>query len=271
MRFFKIVFLSILCFFNHTLFTEIIPVKNLSLFNKETQKLTLNDLAVFDVDHTLIVYDDESLRPGGDEFRHQLLSTYISNSGKSKDYYKSIILENAPESLLDPQFKAIIDDLHTRNIPTIALTAVKPKSMGQIQDMVEWRIRHLKKLGIDFSKPHFTRMEFPQFRGRGPAPVFENGILFSGDYPKGEVLVAFLKRMNWFPHTVLFIDDCKSYIDTVERALTRFSTPCHLSFYYQAVDILPDQFDPKIAQFQFKKLIQEEQWISDREVKAMKN
>lgn len=265
---FIILFFTLSFFSFGHLASAIIAVHDLALFQKNAVKLTPKDLAVFDVDHTLIAYDDQVLRPAGETFRQQLLQGHLSKE-KPKEYYMSIVMEDAPESLLDPEFKNIIDDLHRRNIPAIALTAVKSQPYGIISNLVDWRARHLHRLGIDFSKPHYARLELSQFQGKGPSPVFESGILFSGNYPKGDVLAAFLAEIEWKPRTLLFIDDNRNFIESVEKALDKIAVPTHISFYYQAVDALPGHLDAEIAQFQLETLLRDEKWVGDCEAKEL--
>jgi hypothetical protein len=142
----------------------------------------------------------------------------------------NLVLVDYSSLLIESQIPAILDDLKQKNIKVIALTAAMTGTLKGVQ-IEQKRCDELKRLGIDFSSSFeshssFYLHELKSFQGR--FPMFYHGILLTnGDARKGdeinnkgEVLIAFLKRINWFPKKILFVDDKIDHLKSVEKSLT---------------------------------------------------
>jgi hypothetical protein len=189
-------------------------------------------------------------------------------SKEQLDHYSSLVLLQGKIRLVNPQILDLLQELKERGIKAIALTAMKPGSVGRIPDMVQWRQNQLESLHVDFSHSFpgcdFLLEEFET----SPVPVFKAGILCSGKIPKGLALKALLGRLSFRPNRVYFIDDRLDYIASVETELEKEKIP-HISLHTSEVMNQVTEFDEKIAEFQWDYLLKHEVWLSDEEAASL--
>lgn len=256
-------FLISLCSTAAFLDANIVETPNLTPLESEIERLDEETLMVFDVDWTLIVPQDKSLR-----FREfwSLAKAKTIHLPDGGEHCESLVLLQSKSELIDQKVLDIISALKNKNVKVIALTAMRTGKWGHIPSMVDWRIQHLATLGIDFSPsaPYADEIAFTEFHRHGYSPVFKQGIIASGRYPKGEVLAAFLRRIDWKPKKVIFIDDYIEFVKSVESEMEKFGVD-HTSYLYTAMENLPHEFDEERAHFQIDHLIQHGIWLSDEE------
>lgn len=260
-------FLFFLFFFVSTqLFGIVLNAPNLDVLERYIKELDSNALVIFDVDYTLLVPDDRILAPCGEEYLKKIIKS-IPYSHEEGKILHSIVMLQASISLIDKKIFNILNELKQKNIKTIALTAIPTGQFGLISNAEQWRVQQLASLGIylDWSFPEIDSLTLEDFTGKS-APVFKKGVLASSTYPKGQVLCAFLKKLQWVPSTILFIDDKMDFINSVEQELEKENIR-HISFYYTAARDQSFALDYKVADFQFKHLIQQKTWLNDEEAK----
>ena len=260
------------CLFASTqLFGAVIHAPNLDVIEKCISDLDEDALVVFDIDYTIIVYNDRILAPCGEayfqDFRNKLLA--LQEQGEilgSKIHLESKV------SLVDEKILNLLEMIKWRKIKTIALTAIPTGKFGVITNAEEWRVNQLDSLGINFnwSFPSIDSIILTEFEGKKSQPIFKQGVLASARYPKGEVLCAFLKKMRWKPSKVIFIDDRMEYIDSVECELDKENIE-HISFHYTAATDQSCHLDQRLADFQFDYLMHHGDWLSDQEAKNKMN
>lgn len=247
----------------------IIEAPNLNIIEKETKQLDGDALVVFDVDYTLIVPSDLILAPCG-EVRFQEFMKQLRSLQEEGEILGSKILLESQVSLIDKKILNILSMLKQKNIKTIALTAMPIGKFGLIQNAEEWRVKQLDSLGINFawSFPSIDSISLSGFEEKKSQPVFKHGVLASTKYPKGQVLVEFLKQIQWKPSRIIFVDDRMEYIESVEKELSREQIPV-VSFHYTSATDQSFQLDKKVAEFQLDYLMQNGKWLSDEEAKKI--
>lgn len=236
-----------------------------------TADFTEKSLVVFDVDRVLIEPEDAILRPTNKNILLQLRTKYAADITATKlASLTSIIFLEGTSILIDPQAVELINSLKARSVPVIALTATQIGGIGKIASIQDWRINELEKLGISFASsfPDVPFMQFTELTGLGPSPVYKQGILFSSIYSKGAVLASFLKRINFQPDKVLFLDDLLYNVTSVQNALDDMGVKEVLAYQYLGAEKLPNSIDLKVAELQFKTLVEKEEWLSDTRAKA---
>lgn len=258
-------FSLIILFYSKNLSSLILEAPNLALVECEIQKLDENALVVLDVDYTLIVPDDLILGPCGEAFFQE----YVRKALLTPDLIEllgSKISLQSKVSLVDEKILDILNQLKQRKIKTIALTAIPTGVWGLIPNVEEWRVKQVAALGIDFgwSFPSLDSFYFEGFSGKRSSPVFKEGILGTAKYPKGEVLIAFLQKIDFKPSKIIFVDDRMVYIQSVETELQKAGIPS-ISFYYTAAFNRLCRLDHAVAQFQLDHLFQKKEWLSDQE------
>src|SRR4029077_4286449 len=102
--------------------------------------------------------------------------------------------------------------------------------------------------------------------GKTP-PLYEEGILFSKGYKKGEVLKTFFKQCNFHPSKVIFIDDLYENLDSVKDELIDLNIEFKGYQYIGAAHFFKQEADESILNYQFAHLIKNKEWLSDLEVK----
>lgn len=174
--------------------------------------------------------------------------------------------------LVDPRLATLIRNLQSAKIPTIALTAARPGKYGNIPSMQEWRRKELKDVNIDFgsSFSYIKPFIFSEFTAKSP-PAFERGIIYSSCVPKGDVLKVFLERTGFKPRRVIFLDDKLPQVESVEKNLASMGICDYLGIHYIEAEAISCEADPKIADFQFRYLAENKEWLSDSEACAKLN
>lgn len=234
----------------------------------ETVHFTERSLVVLDVDRVLIESQDATLRPHNVHLVQPLKYKHFSSlDSKQLEHLISLIYLQAKSMVIDPQAVTFIAELQKRGVPVIALTATRIGGMGQISSIQDWRLQDLKEHGISFASsfPDHPFLSLTTIAGKGPSPVFKNGILFSATYPKGDVLQAFLEKVGFIPDKVLFADDLMYNLISVTDSLTKMGVGEIYIYHFEGASFLPNDFDPQAADLQFKTLVEKERWLSDKE------
>lgn len=246
------------------LFGAVIHAPNLDVIEKSISGSDENTLIVFDVVNTLLVSNDRILTPCGDEY----FQKFMKNFGQEERIsLRSKILLQSKVSLVDEKILRLLNQLKQNNVKVIVLSAMPTGQYGHILDAEQWRVKQLASLGIylDGSFPEIDSLTLDNNpHDQKAVPTFKRGVLATGDYPKGKVLCAFLKKIQWRPSGVIFIDDKMAYIDSVECELDKEKIK-HISFHYTEVVDRSCQLDERLADFQFDYLMHHGDWLSDEE------
>jgi hypothetical protein len=225
------------------------------LLNQADQKT----LVVFDVDETLTTADDVAKHPNYVQF----LRKKITGFPKEKwDYFWSILFRDQSFHLVDGCMPDRIQKLQKQGIRLVALTAIPIGSFGVISHFEELRSQRLKRVGIDFevSWKDFNPCHFQWIK-----TGFYKGIIASDSCQKGEVLERFVTCCCPNIKKIMFVDDSKNNIDSVEQ-FAKASGFESLCVHYTAVKDRPAKlFDRQRTEFQLKVLEKEHKWISDSE------
>jgi hypothetical protein len=244
----------------------VIETVDLEAVEQEILQLDEEALVVFDVDYTLLVSNDCVLGPAGEKYRQEFNRKWRDHSDWERLISK--ILIKSQSSLVDEKVLSLIETLKKKKIKTMALTAMSTGKIGLIPNAVEWRINQLDSLGVNFdwSFPSLDAVTFHEFKAKGSPPVFKQGVLASSSYPKGEVLIAFLREIGWKPSKVIFVDDRIEYIQSVELELGKKGIPL-ISFHYLGATSTLLDLDHQLADFQLDYLWQHGEWLSDEEAR----
>lgn len=239
----------------------------------ELEKTDSTSLVIFDVDEVLIVPEDKVVR--------------LSALGQKPDFAKDFVVEDNMEllsvvitgtrfMLVDRTLPSMIEALQKRGIKTIALTSARTGRFGKIASMEDWRIGQLADLEIDFSSS-FPEMllPFPELLAEpGNIPLFKKGILFLGDFysseksVKGELLEAFLDKINWTPKKVIFFDNEWKNLSSVQQVLEKRNIPFE-GFHYKGALALAESIEEDVVYFQFSHLLKNKEWLTDKQAKQL--
>lgn len=250
---------------------KIQQVDDLELFEEELKTLDRNSFLIFDLDYTIIVPKDTVMRPCCRKLRSKLLKEFKVEPGY-QEYIFSIIYDQYEVELIDPKILDLIRYAKKQQIPTIAFTGSMTGQFGILESIEQWRYEQLQSFGIQFS-PGFdlgdTPFYFDSFAIMKRYPSYYEGILFTDLVPKGAVLMSFLKKIDWIPKKVVFIDDRYDYLKSVESTLEPLGVE-FIGFHYTAApDGFEDDVSERVARFQYQTLIDERKWVSDISAKKI--
>jgi hypothetical protein len=243
----------------------IISAPDLSVIERQVESLDENALVVFDIDYTLIVPLDRVLASCGEKYWQQFIKK-LRTLGEEGEQLGSVISLQSEVVLVNREALCLLDLLKSRKIKIVALSAMPAGRFGVISNAEQWRVDQLCALGIDFSWafPEIDSLTLDGFDETKPLPVFKRGVIASSRYPKGKVLVAFLRNIDWKPSTVVFVDDRMEYIESVEQELEKEGIR-HISIHYTEAIDQPCELDQQLADVQFNHLMQQGRWLSDEE------
>jgi hypothetical protein len=256
-----ILILSLYCLISTpTVFADIRTIH--SLCEISTDEFSTKTLVMFDLDDVLIYPQDALLQNWRSEWKPKETRPWTAEED-------TIAWMNAKFQLMDPSGPSLINKLNENCIPTIGFTSFAMDEPGIVPSIPDWRSRHLQELGINFRMEN--EIVFPIQTGFIP-PSFEKGILYCGDYykkdkdNKGKILTLYLDWLGWIPDKVIFVDDEKRHIESVQREVERRGI-LFFGFLYIPKDL--DPIDERVAELQYKTIIQKKQWLSDKEAKKL--
>jgi hypothetical protein len=236
----------------------------------DLQNLGKDSLIIFDVDNVLITSKSAINRPVGDTIRDSICEKYFLHlSNQEKIQLQSIVWMQEKFRLTESLFPSVIQRLQEKKIPIIALTALGAGTFGVIANMAQYRIDQLRQFSIDFSlsSPPKNLVFHQMIPVNGSYPTYQDGILFTNWFQnnKGDVLIAFLKEVNWQPKKIVFFDDSEANLHAVEDRLKDLGIE-FVGFHYLSESLLYDQLDIAIANKQFEYLYHYKQWVDDGDI-----
>ncbi len=195
------------------LYCEIYVVNDFSLFHRDVRGITSDNLVLIDLDNCLI----ESKSSYGHLFWFDDILEKMLAEGIALDEAVQLTYPRWNDSqmhievfLRDEQAALQIRSLQEKGIEVVAYTHRHPS-------ILEATLKQLQSVGVDFKESSPCVESF--YLEMSQSPLFHSGILFIHDAnEKGEVLSAFLKKINRKPKKLIFIDDTLRHIKSVEGA-----------------------------------------------------
>jgi hypothetical protein len=268
MKAIPIIFIVFLLFASEC-FGDIIKTNDYKVIESYISKADHDTLVIFDVDDVLLHPKDEILKKLNKPFLEVLEKEMEERlpESETQDLYSLILLQRIVEPV-DKRMTALIQRLQKKKIKVIALTNCATGSFGKINALQNWRIFELKRLGYDFGEPwRSTHEQF--FKGAKDIkrpPLFKKGVVFTSGVSKGAALEAFLAYANLRPKKIIFIDDKRKYLESVEEYTTIEGIEFLGIEYTMVKDSKIDPLDEERAKLQFVILEEEHQWLSDEKI-----
>ncbi len=207
-----------------------------------------NTLVIFDLDNTLI---HSSTDLGSDQW-------FYAMGKKLED--RGMSLQEAVNHLL-PSFFHIMD--HTWMVPTekntvSVINKLLAKGVTVIGltarsiEMHQRTIEQLERLGIFFSTIRAHKFALEECAGK--SGLYADGIIFSGNCDKGELLNHWLNIVGYHPKKVIFVDDKLKNIRSVETALHKRNYP-FVGIRYGYLDDHIRTFDLDATEQEYKQFL----------------
>lgn len=222
------------------LFPQIFEIKNISEIEKY---ITKDSLVIFDLDNTII---EPAQVLGSDQWFCYQLKEYEKES-KSQALKKTLnkwfdIQYLTKAKLVEDKALYLINKIQKEGILLMALTT-------RNEAIASAAIRQLDSLGINFQKNSPSQDNFYLENDI----LFKKGIVFASGKDKGSVLGKFLKKINFSPKSIIFVDDKKKNITEID-AFCKLNKINYLGFRYGYLDEKIKKYNPKIADIQYQKL-----------------
>lgn len=255
-------------------FASITQTTTLEPVQQATHKADQKTLVIFDVDEVLITPKDQIFKPAHKTTFYHLKNDLMRRLPPNKvDELWGVILKTRKSILVDPNVISVLAKLKEQNIKTIALTKSYTGKMGQIEKMENWRIHDLANRGINFSYsfPELGTIKFAESAsGQNSIPMHKKGIVFTCNKDKGKILRSFLQTANFKPTSIIFVDDKRDNLESVEKLCQQLGIQ-FTGFHYTACRAQPDPgLDHKRARLQLATLAKQGKWLSDREADQLR-
>lgn len=188
------------------------------------EKSTGETLGLFDIDAVLIQSSIPAFQMANLKQHKTVLKALLEPlTPLEKDMTLMLTLTHGHTLLVEPQTPSIITNIRKNTPKLIALTSTLTGPWNNITDPILFRAEQLKSVGIDFSDS-FSTLQGMIFNNMKPYrnhyPEFKQGILAANGAQKGAALIEFLKRTDYKPNAIIFIDDRENNIKDVEKALS---------------------------------------------------
>jgi hypothetical protein len=266
----------ILTSFHSACFAEIIQTNDTKIIEKLLASIDPDALVIFDVDEVLIMPKDQILQSPHREYINQLNTSLFTEEKESENLW-SIVFAQRPSIPVDPKMINTIATLQSKGIKVLALTHAMTGKLGSITSMRDWRNDELISHGYDFQKS-WKGVQDKTFNGLEKSnnrlasevsspPMFFKGIIFT-EIDKGEALEAFLNHYKLKFKKIIFIDDKKKNLESVEKITAKLNIP-FFGIEYTAAVMQTEPLNKKRAELQFHVLGKQRKWLSDSEAEAL--
>lgn len=211
-------------------------------------------LVIFDYDNTLV---ESEQHLGSAQWRSYIRAKALdagfcpTKAEEMVDRFWQFVQPLIRQRLVQSNTLELLRQWKTKpHIDFIVLTAREPLEK-------EYTFRQLSELKLDFSKAQrwsYLNLVLP-YPG-----IYEKGVIFAGENDKGTTLEAYLQLQEHLPKRIVFIDDKKEQIDTVQHTVERFGIE-FIGIRYSATDKRVHAFNPLVAERQWlalPKLISDE-------------
>jgi hypothetical protein len=247
-------------------------IHDFSSLNSLVETSTPNTLFIFDVDYVLLIPQDHVFWPSGRDIALKLYNLLIDPLPQDlREKLISLTLKQAKVRLMDEGLPHHFSQLVAKNRKFIALTACDVGQRGEIEKLEDWRCNQLKELGFLFniSFPQQERIVFNTLPAQPYSyPVFQDGVIFSTDYPKGDALGAFLDTTNFKPDLIIFVDDKIEHLQSVNKT-AKLRNINYRGFHFRKAYSTEIVIEEKIVEMQYKHLINNRRWLSDQEAREL--
>ena len=237
-------------------------------------------LVVFDVDDVLITPsgDDDLRHP----YRHKLLQSILNRINQQEiELLKSNVFLNTRQVLVESSITDIFAHLTLYKIPAMALTAMGTGKLGVIKKMHDFRFKQLGSVNLSFK--HLSPLDgthemlelttinkrFLDANCKGN-PMLKSGIIFTSGLDKGLVLEYIFKKYNYYPKTIIFVDDLIENVESLQQTCFKLNIDFY-GFHYKAASLIPlPNIDENLEKLRFTILEKEFIWLSHKKLKTKK-
>ena len=250
----KLILLTLISFISLSAGAKIIELQ--SMTDLQVQTWNKKTLVVFDIDNTLLRQDSMiGTHQWGDYMKERAMRAGVpENEAKQYQYRVFGQLQDKLNVVpVENEVLALLKTLEDKGIKHFALTA----RSAILKNVTSKQVQTLKH---NFSKSFPVQNDLTKIENH-----LHEGIIFSGDVPKGELLKTIVENSpDEFDH-IVFVDDKLYNLESIEKSFT--NNPIKLeSFRYGAADVFVNNFNPVVADLQYSFIQESNQLVVENEL-----
>ena len=259
---FKKITFSVFIFLSSMMQADIVEIDRLDEIRPYI--LQQNALVLFDLDDTLITNPTSIGSPAWRNWAKTRFPKYNADFAVY-DALTLHIAKNIPYKAVEANTAKVIGDLQQDGIAALAFTARGRTQWytTDIEGVDQFTHEQLQQVGIDFKKT-----KIPDELQNLDSAHFHEGIIFAKHMKKGELLQKLLKDLPYRPSCIVFVDDRRDQVQSVEAAVKEMEIP-FVGLWYRRVERDLANFTPRVANVQLKYLLLENRILSDKEAEEI--
>ncbi|HJD55961.1 MAG TPA: DUF2608 domain-containing protein [Rickettsia endosymbiont of Pyrocoelia pectoralis] len=227
-------------------------------------------LVLFDIDEVVVMDSDESRLTH--DYRKELVNDIEKRLPIDQcKLLMSVVLKDRTARFVNDDILTILALLKEKNIPAMGLTKLPTGKFGIIEDMIEWRVRELTSLKVNFRElsPLDDEIIIEDFNAGYGKPTLKDGIIYTAEYDKGDVLEYVLHKTNYFPKSIIFIDDIEENLLSLQQTCSKLKIN-YQGFEFMGSAIVPEpDLDEQLEKIRFEILERELKWLTDEKLKKL--
>ena len=104
------------------------------------------------------------------------------------------------------------------------------------------------------------------WKSKTGVPMLKSGVILTAQLDKAKGLEFILSRINYYPKTIIFIDDMLNNLESIERLISKLKIKFH-RLHYTAVSSVPmSVINEKIEKLRFQILKKGHEWLDYQEL-----
>jgi hypothetical protein len=265
----SIIFILLLSF-AHFSFGEITSTFSIesSTIKDLSTKIDAETIILINIDDTLIMSESKMFLPTNP---HHSFIDILTNASKARPFFNKAIqnwLLQRKLVLVEPSWPEFVEELQKKGAQVWGMSQMHYKIYALIQNPEEWRYNELIDLKVLFSEKLAGQSIVKLSIDSQKQPIFYKGIIFTGKANKAETILDLLKTGNLRPKKIIIIDNNKTDLKLMQRALRKFD----IDFYginYLAVSQMKIKINEELIKLQQDTLIHEGKWLEDDQALEM--
>lgn len=208
----------------------IYTIEKFEALNEYLDHVGKDTLVILDVDYTLLQPFNPAFQQGNFHLNPELIKECMKSIPDSmKSVFTTSIAISGEGQLLEEKTPSIVKAFKQKGARILIISGILTGQLPHIPNLMDWRISHLKKLGIETSTFGFDQayqfQDLSSHQGEHPE-IKEGVILTNGDQiKKHQVLEAFFKKIKWQPKKVIFVDDSHLLVEQMADYMKQKKSP----------------------------------------------
>ncbi|AFE50004.1 DUF2608 domain-containing protein [Rickettsia prowazekii] len=225
-------------------------------------------LVLFDIDEVIVMDSHESRLTH--DYRKELMENIEARlTRKECELLLSIILKTKKARFVNSDIIKIFALLKAKNIPAMGLTKLPTGKFGIIEDMIAWRMHELTELKVNFQEfsPLKDEIIIEDYNAGYGKPTLKDGIIYTAEYDKGIVFEYVLSKTNYYPQSIIFIDDIEENLLSLQKTCNKLKINYQGFEFTGSAIITEPKLDAQLEKIRFEILEKEYKWLTDEELK----